>query len=297
VSLETDANASDQPPNLFAPRRRRLLTGRRGIVASTLSSAVLLAGIVSVFYLAPGGAQVRYYFFNPHNMWIAFIGKPSIGLSSVGLGIITNIWMFLLCEVLILIFGLLIASVRVSQSSVLFPLRVLTAMYTDVFRGIPVLLVMLIVGFGIPELGLGFLSHQSPAVYGCITLTITYSAYVAEVFRAGLYSVPNGQLLAARSLGLTHASTMRRVILPQAVRTVIPPLLNDFISLQKDTALVSILGGIEAVRAAQIFDSTEFNSSGYIVAALLFLVLTIPLTRFTDRLIAKDRSRRLAGSQ
>ena len=297
MSLETDANASDQPPNLFAPRRRRLLTGRRGIVASTLSSAVLLAGIVSVFYLAPGGAQVRYYFFNPHNMWIAFIGKPSIGLSSVGLGIITNIWMFLLCEVLILIFGLLIASVRVSQSSVLFPLRVLTAMYTDVFRGIPVLLVMLIVGFGIPELGLGFLSHQSPAVYGCITLTITYSAYVAEVFRAGLYSVPNGQLLAARSLGLTHASTMRRVILPQAVRTVIPPLLNDFISLQKDTALVSILGGIEAVRAAQIFDSTEFNSSGYIVAALLFLVLTIPLTRFTDRLIAKDRSRRLAGSQ
>ena len=297
MSLETDANASDQPPNLFAPRRRRLLSGRRGIVASTVSSAILLAGIVAVFYVAPGGAQVRYYFFNPHYMWVSFIGNPNKGLSSVGLGILTNIWMFLLCEVLILVFGLLIASVRVSQSPVLFPLRVLTTIYTDVFRGIPVLLVMLIVGFGIPELGLGFLSHQSPAVYGCITLTVTYSAYVAEVFRAGLNSVPHGQLLAARSLGLTHASTMRRVIVPQAVRTVIPPLLNDFISLQKDTALVSLLGGIEAVRAAQIFDSTEFNSSGYIVAALLFLVLTIPLTRFTDRLIARDRSRRLAGTQ
>ena len=297
MSLETDASSSDGPPNLFAPRRRRLFIGRRGVVASTLSSVVLLAAIVAVFYLAPGGAQVRYYFFNPHNMWVSFVGDPGKGLSSVGLGILTNIWMFLLCEVLILVFGLLIASVRMSQSAVLFPLRVLSTVYTDVFRGIPVLLVMFIVGFGIPELGLGFLSHQSPAVYGCITLTVTYSAYVAEVYRAGLYSVPNGQLLAARSLGLTHASTMRRVILPQAIRTVIPPLLNDFISLQKDTALVSTLGAIEAVRAAQIYDSTEFNSSSYVVAALLFLALTIPLTRFTDRLIARDRARRLAGSQ
>ncbi len=297
MSLETDTSSSDTPPRLFAPRRRQFLVGRRAVWASTISSVLLVAAIVAVFFLAPGGAQVRYYFFNPHNMWVSFIGNPGKGLSSIGTGILTNIWIFLLCEVFVLIFGLIIASVRMSQSAVLFPFRVLSTIYTDVFRGIPILLVLFIVGFGIPELRLGFLSHQSPAVYGCIALTVSYSAYVAEVYRAGLYSVPNGQILAARSLGLTHSATMRRVILPQAIRTVIPPLLNDFISLQKDTALVGTLGAIEAVRAAQIYDSTEFNSSSYVVASLLFLALTIPLTRFTDRLIARDRSRRLAGSQ
>ena len=132
-------------------------------------------------------------------------------------------------------------------------------------------------------------------MYGCAALTITYSAYVAEVYRAGVFSVAHGQLLAARSLGLTHTATMRRVILPQAVRTVIPPLLNDLISLQKDTALVSVLGVIEATRAAQIYGSTVFNFSGYTVAAILFLLLTIPMTRFTDHLVARDRTRRLAG--
>jgi len=129
-----------------------------------------------------------------------------------------------------------------------------------------------------------------------IALTLGYTAYVSEVLRAGIYSIPSGQLHAAHSLGLSNAATMRRVILPQAVRNVIPPLLNDFISLQKDTALVSILGGIEATRAAEIFASTVFNESGLVVAALFFIALTIPMTRFTDRLIAKDRARRLAGA-
>jgi len=294
VALTTD-NRSPTPPLLFAKRRRRLLVGRRGIAASVLSSAIILGAIVAVFWLAPGGATVRYFFFNPHQMWVAFVGNPAKGLSSVGVGLITNVWMCLVSEVLVLFFGLLIAWVRLSQSPVLYPFRVLSAMYTDVFRGIPILLVIFMVGFGLPELNIGFLSTQSPAVYGCAALTITYSAYVAEVFRAGVYSVPHGQLLAARSLGLTHTSTMRRVILPQAIRTVIPPLLNDFISLQKDTALVSLLGVIEATRAAQIYASSEFNFSGYVVASILFLLLTIPLTRFTDHLIARDRSKRLAG--
>jgi polar amino acid transport system permease protein len=198
---------------------------------------------------------------------------------------------------MVLLFGLLIAWVRMTTSAVLFPFRVLSTMYTDLFRGIPILLVIFMVGFGLPALGLGFISSQSPAVYGCISLTITYSAYVAEVFRAGINSVPNGQLLAARSLGLSSSATMKRVILPQAVRTVIPPLLNDFISMQKDTALVSTLGAIEATRAAQIYASTEFNFSGYVVASILFLLLTIPMTRFTDRLIAKDRVKRLAATR
>ena len=185
------------------------------------------------------------------------------------------------------VIGLAIAWTRISQSPVLFPFRVLATVYTDIFRGVPLLLVVLLVGYGLPQLQFGFLSTQSPAVYGVVALTLTYSAYVAEVLRAGIFSVPHGQLLAARSLGLTQASTMRRVILPQAIRTVVPPLLNDFISLQKDTSLVSVLGAVEATRAAQIFASTEFNESGLVLAALFFLVLTIPMTRFTDRLVCE----------
>jgi polar amino acid transport system permease protein len=202
--------------------------------------------------------------------------------------------MFLLSEVLVLFFGLGLAWCRISQSPVLFPFRVLATAYTDVMRGVPLILTMLLVGFGLPELKLPVISTQSAAVYGVISLTMCYSAYVAEVIRAGIYSVPNGQRLAARSLGLTQTSTMRRVILPQAIRNVIPPLLNDFISLQKDTAIVSVLGAIEVVRAAQIFSATTFNESGLTLAAIFFIVLTIPMTRFTDRLISKDRAKRLA---
>jgi polar amino acid transport system permease protein len=183
-----------------------------------------------------------------------------------------------------------------SKSPVLMPFRILATIYTDVFRGIPVLLVFLLIGFGVPGLKFAFISYQSQEVYGCIALILTYSAYVSEVLRAGIYSVPHGQLLAARSLGLTNSTTMRRVILPQAVRTVIPPLLNDFISLQKDTALLSVLGVIESVQAGTIYQDFNFNSSGLVVASLLFLAMTIPLTRFTDGLIARDRSRRLAST-
>ena len=294
MSLGADLGPPEAPPWLFAPRHKRLFIGRRGLVASTASSLLIIGGLVAVLFLAPGSANVRYYFFNPHNMWLSFVGDPAQGLSSVGVGLLTNIWIFLLSEVLVLLFGLMIAWTRMSQSPVLTPFRILSTVYTDVFRGIPILLVIFLIGFGLPGLDLGFISNQSPAVYGCVALTITYSAYVAEVFRAGINSVPHGQLLAARSLGLTRPSTMRRVILPQAVRTVIPPLLNDFISLQKDTALVSSLGAVEATRAAQIFNSTNFNASGLVVASMLFLVLTIPMTRFTDHLIARDRSRRLA---
>jgi polar amino acid transport system permease protein len=291
VSLGTDETSST--PNLFTARRKRVLKGRRGLLASTLSSIIIVVALVSVFFWAPGSASVRYFFFNGHDMLESFVGHPQNGLLSVGRGFLTNIWMFLLCEVLVLIFGLGVAWTRVSRSPVLLPFRVLATAYTDVFRGIPLLLVVFMVGFGLPAMELGFLSNQSPDVYGCIALTITYTAYVAEVFRAGIYSVPNGQILAARSLGLTHGTIMRRVTLPQAVRTVIPPLLNDFISLQKDTALVSVLGAIEAARAAQIYESTTFNGSGLVVASILFLAITIPLTRFTDRLLDRDRARRL----
>jgi polar amino acid transport system permease protein len=221
------------------------------------------------------------------------VGDPRLGIDAIRDGLVTNIWMFLVSEVLVLIFGVLIAWCRISQSPVLFPFRLLVTAYSDVARGTPVLLVVLIFGYGLPQLGFGFVSNQSPAVYGVLTLVFCYSAYVSEVIRAGIFSIPNGQQQAARSLGLSHASMMRHVILPQAVRNVIPPLLNDFISLQKDTALVSVIGVVEVTRAAQIFSSTEFNESGLTLAAIFFLILTIPMTRFTDRLIARDRARRL----
>ncbi len=296
MKLKTDVDSSDATPNLFAPRRRRLFVGKRGIAASSLSTAIVFGLIVSVLFVTPGGATVRYAFFNPHEMWVAWIGNPRIGLLAIRDGIFTNVWMFLVSEVLVLALGISIAWIRFSQSPVFVPFRLLATLYTDILRGVPTLLVVMIVGYGLPTLNFGFLSHQSPAVYGVIALTLNYSAYVSEVIRAGIFSVPHGQLLAARSLGLTQTSTMRRVILPQAIRTVIPPLLNDFISLQKDTALVSILGAIEVTRAAQIFSATVFNESGLTVAALFFLALTIPMTRYTDRLMARDRARRLAGS-
>lgn len=296
MTFDPDDRSSDGAPNLFSSRRSRLFTGRRGVAASTVSTILLVGFIVALLYIAPGGATVRYTFFNPHDLWLAWVGDPRLGLDSIRDGLVTNIWMFLLSEVLVLVFGLLIAWCRISQTPVLFPFRALATVFADVFRGVPVLLVVLLVGYGLPQLEFGFISKQSPDVYGVVSLVLAYSAYVSEVIRAGIYSVPNGQVQAARSLGLSHASTMRRVILPQAIRNVIPPLLNDFISLQKDTALVSVLGAVEVTRAAQIFAATEFNESGLVLAAIFFLVLTIPMTRFTDRLIARDRARRLASA-
>jgi polar amino acid transport system permease protein len=289
-----------QPPGSFgtAGRGPRLLSGggRRAAAISTASTLVVLAAIVAAFLLAPGSGVVRHTFFNPTDMWQSFIGDPKKGYYSVGEALWLNIKMFTVSEVLILAFALLIALIRQSRSPVLYPFRVLSLIYVDFFRGVPLLLVILAIGFGVPALRLPFISTQSAAVYGVAALVLSYSAYVSEVYRAGLNSVHRSQVAAARSLGLSQATALRYVILPQAVRNIIPPLLNDFISLQKDTALVSVLGAIEANEAAQIYSSTVFNYSSYAVAAALFLILTIPLARFTDRLIDRDRTRRLAGA-
>jgi polar amino acid transport system permease protein len=177
-----------------------------------------------------------------------------------------------------------------------FPFRALAVIYTDLFRGIPLILVLYMIGFGVPGLGLNLVSEQSDVTYGIVALVLVYSAYVAEVYRAGIDSVHDSQVGAARSLGLSRWKSMRFVVLPQAIRRVIPPLLNDFIGLQKDTALVSVLGSIEAARAAQIYGAEQFNYASYVIAALLFVLITIPLARFTDSLIARDRRRRQAGA-
>jgi polar amino acid transport system permease protein len=270
--------------------------GRRATAISTGSTLVVLAALAAAFLLAPGSAVVRHTFFDPRDMWQSFIGNPKKGYYSVGEALWLNIRMFLTAEVLILAFALLIALIRQSVSPVLFPFRVLALIYVDFFRGVPLLLVILAIGFGVPALRLPFVSVQSAAIYGVTALVLSYSAYVSEVYRAGLNSVHQSQVAAARSLGLSQSTALRYVILPQAVRNIIPPLLNDFISLQKDTALVSVLGAIEANEAAQIYSSTVFNYSSYAVAAVLFLILTIPLARFTDHLIDRDRRRRLAGA-
>ena len=278
-------------------RGPRLLSSGRGAVAvSTASTIVVLAGLVLLFWLAPGSAAVRHTFFNPQDMWHSFIGDPKAGYYSVGAALWLNIRMFLAAEVLILILALVLAVVRQSVSPVMFPLRIVSTIYVDVFRGVPLILVIFAIGFGLPARNLGFISTQSAAVYGVFALVLSYSAYVSEVYRAGLNSVHQSQVAAGRSLGLGQWTSLRYVILPQAVRNIIPPLLNDFISLQKDTALVGILGAIEANKAAEIYSDTVFNYSSYVVAAILFLLLTIPLARFTDHLIARDRRRRLAGA-
>ncbi|MGH9297833.1 MAG: amino acid ABC transporter permease [Acidimicrobiales bacterium] len=284
--------------DLFGQRKSKMFgTERRAVGASIVSTALVIGGFVALFLLAPGSAQVRHSYFDLRDMRQAFVGDPPHGIFSVGQAILVNIEMFAIAEVLVLVVGLGLALVRQSRSPVLFPFRIVATAYVDFFRGVPLILVIYAVGFGAPTLGLRVISTQSAFVYGTASLVLAYSAYVSEVYRAGLHSVPLGQVAAARSLGLRPRTALRHVVLPQALRTIIPPLLNDFIGLQKDTALVAVLGTvIEVNRAAGIAAGTQFNYSAYTVAAILFLILTIPLARFTDHLIAKDRDRRLAGA-
>jgi polar amino acid transport system permease protein len=206
-------------------------------------------------------------------------------------GFQTNIKMMVIAEVLVLIFALLLAIVRGLPGRTAGPLRGLAIGYTDFFRGTPLILVAYVWGFGIPALHLGFISSQSLVTYGIITLTMVYTAYVTEVYRAGIESVHPSQRMAARSLGLTYAQAMRYVVLPQAIRRVIPPLLNDFIGLQKDTAIITVIGVTDALAQAGFYSNDFFLYVGYTVAAVFFVILTIPFARFTDNLI-KQRERR-----
>jgi polar amino acid transport system permease protein len=201
----------------------------------------------------------------------------------------------MIAEVFILVFALLLAIVRSLPGPVFFPLRALAIVYTDLFRGIPTVLVIYTLGFGAPALQLRGVP-KSPFFWAVVSLVLVYSAYVAEVYRAGIESVHPSQVAAARSLGLSRWKSMRFVVLPQAVRRVIPPLLNDFIGLQKDTALVASIGVVEAFRQAQIDSAATFNFTPFLATALLFVLITIPLARFTDWLIARDRRRRQVGA-
>jgi polar amino acid transport system permease protein len=269
-------------------RGSRLL-GVRGVLVSTASTVVVLVVLAVVIAAAPGASVVRERFFSWSHIREAF--------PQVLQGFTFNVRMFLVAEAFILVFALVLAVLRSLPGPLFFPLRAMTIVYVDLFRGIPLILLLYIVGFALPGLGLRGISTQSIFVYGVVSLVLVYSAYVAEVYRAGIESVHESQTAAARSLGLTRWQTLRHVVLPQAIRRVMPPLLNDFIGLQKDTALVATLGLVEALREAQAYGVEKFNYAGFVVAAVLFVLITIPLARFTDYLVARDRRRRLAGTR
>ena len=286
---------SGPPDPLSSHRGGSRLIGNRGFLISTASTLTFCVVIGAVVVFAPGFQAVRESFFNVEAMREAFSGVPEEGLPSVWRAFLVNVRVFLVAEALILVLALAIAVIRQIPGPVFFPFRLVAIVYTDLFRGTPLLLVIYLFGFGIPALDIPGLSTQSETVYGTAALVLSYSAYVSEVYRAGIESVHGSQTAAARSLGLSRWQSLRHVVLPQAVRRVVPPLLNDFVSLQKDTALLAVLGVVEAARAAQIYSSHTFNYSSFVVAAILFILVTIPLARFTDHLIARDRKRRTAG--
>jgi polar amino acid transport system permease protein len=230
--------------------------------------------------------QVLRQFFN----WDLIVESMPLVLR----GFRTNLSLMIVAEVCVLAWALLLALMRGLPGPVGAPFRWFAVAYIDFFRGLPALLVIYLIGFGLPQTGLSPFTEMTLWQLAVLALTITYGAYVAEVYRAGIESVHGSQVAAARSLGLSSTKTMRFVVLPQAVRRVIPPLLNDFIGLQKDTALVGVLGVAEGFRRAQIFAGQRFNASSYVGLALCFVVITIPLARFTDYLIRRDKQRRTA---
>ena len=250
------------------------------------SLAVFVVIVAVVVTRLPGWSTVQQTFFSGEAFAEAFPGL----ISAFWL----NVRIFLVAEVFILLVGLLVALARTLQAPIWLPVRIIATVYTDVFRGVPTILVILLLGFGIPALDLQGVPN-SEVLWGTVALILSYGAYVAEVFRAGLSSVHPSQRLAARSLGLSAWQTNRFVLLPQAVRNVVPPLLNDFISLQKDTALVSVLGPIEILRRAQIDTSMSFNYTPYVAAAVIFIALTIPMTRLADWLQARTLRQRRAA--
>jgi polar amino acid transport system permease protein len=258
----------------------------RSVAIAVASTIVFVAVIAVVVVNSPGWDEVRQFFFNGERFKESF--------PKVAEAFLVNVKLFCLAEVLILVFGLVLAVLRSLPGPAFFPIRLLAIVYTDAFRGVPTILVIAMLGFGAPVLGISGVP-RSTFFWAVVALVLVYSAYVAEVYRAGIQSVHPSQEAAARSLGLSRAQTLRFVIVPQAVRRVIPPLLNDFIGLQKDTALVAILGTVEAFRQAQIDTAASFNYTAYTATAVVFILVTIPLARFTDWLIERDRRKQLAG--
>ncbi len=277
---------ADRPSAVELDRRafRKKQSGRSVLIS--LASTVVLAVLVWLTVInTPGWSLVQQAFFDPKTAADFF---PSILL-----GLWLNIRILFFAVIGVAIFATLIAVVRTLRGAVFFPLRFLATVYTDLFRGMPLIIVLYLVGFGIPALGVT--PRLPPEFWGTLALILTYSAYVSEVLRAGMEAVHPSQRLAARSLGLSHAQTLRLVVLPQGIRKVLPALMNDFVSMQKDVGLVSVLGAIDAVRAAQIAAADTYNFTPYIVAGLLFVAISWPFIRLTDWLAARAQRREQIG--
>ena len=265
---------------------RRRQTSRSVLIA-ILSTLVFAAVAWLAIVNTPGWARVQQSFFDP-----AVLAKA---WPRVIAGLWLNIRVLFFAAIGVLVLSIILATLRTLRGPLFFPVRALVAGYTDLFRGLPLIIVLYLVGFGIPGLRLDI--PRLPAEFwGTIALILTYSAYVSEVFRAGIESVHPSQRLAARSLGLSHGQTMRLVVLPQAIRRVTPALMNDFVAMQKDVGLISVLGAIDAVRAAQIETASSFNFTPYVLAGLLFVLLALPMIRLTDWYTARMRTREQAGS-
>jgi polar amino acid transport system permease protein len=266
-------------------RRYRKRQSGRSVLISLASTLVFAVIIWLTIVNTPGWSVVQRTFFDPKMAAKTFLDVLS--------GLWLNVRILFVSAICVAIFATLIAAVRSLRGPVFFPLRVLATAYTDLFRGLPLIIVLYLVGYGVPALGL---FPRLPAeLWGTIALIITYSAYVSEVLRAGMEAVHPSQRLAARSLGLSHSQTLRLIVFPQGVRKVIPALLNDFVSMQKDVGLVSILGAIDAVRAAQIDVAISYNYTPYVVAGLLFVAISWPVIRVTDWLAARAQRREQIG--
>jgi polar amino acid transport system permease protein len=278
-------DANNRRSRILGGPRRGGPEGRRAVWVAVASTVVFFTVLGVAIINAPGWLEVKEAFFNGEQFKESF---PSIARA-----FLVNVKLFLIAEVFILVLAMFLAIMRSLPGPVFFPIRALAVGYIDLFRGIPTVLVIYTLGFGAPALGESV--PKSPFFWAVVSLVLVYTAYVAEVYRAGIESVHESQSAAARSLGLSRWASLRFVILPQAIRRVIPPLLNDFIGLQKDTALVASIGVVEAFRQAQIESSATFNFTPFLATAMLFVLVTIPLARFTDWLIARDRRRRQAG--
>lgn len=263
-------------------RNARRQISRKQFMIAGISSVLVLGALYTLIITSPGWQVVKETFFD--------LDYGREVLPTVLRGLVVNIQLSFIGGFFIAVIALALALIRTTKSPALTPFRFLATAYVDIFRGAPLLLIILLVGFGVPALRLAGLT-SNVIVLGTVAVVLTYSAYVAEVIRSGIMSIHPSQRAAARSLGLTSGQTMRFVVLPQAIKRVIPPLLNDFVSLLKDTGLVSILGVTDAVRAAQINASRTFNYTPYVVSAILFLLITIPLTRYIDRVIRRSSAK------
>jgi len=286
MSRRSSEDVLSRGPGLLGPRqpRRRIREeGARGALIAAASTVAFFGLAAWAILTSEAWPAVQQQFFNPENFAEAW---PDITRAFW-----LDIKMFLVAEVVILSLSLLVAMVRALRGPAFLPLRVLAITYIDLVRGVPILLLILILGFGVPALQLRGVPN-SPLFWGLTALIISYSAYTAEVYRAGIESVHESQRMSARSMGLTQVQALRYVLVPQAIRNVIPALLNGFVSLQKDVALVYILGVREGVREAQIYTARTFNYTSYVVAAILFLLVSVPVARFTDWYTDRDRRRK-----